>query len=67
MAAFSLATLRRGADLTPAIGIGGWYWPLAAARALGLAGLDTDVKRLFADWRAQFLRLQSFADACASG
>ena len=53
--------------MTPAIGIGGWYWPLAAARALGLAGLDTDVKGLFADWRAQFLRLQSFADACASG
>ena len=37
----------------------------AAARALGLAGLDTDVKGLFADWRAQFPRLQSFADECA--
>jgi hypothetical protein len=67
MATFSLATLRRGADLTPAVGVGGWYWPLAAARALGIAGLDTDVKSLFADWRDQFPRLQLFADECARG
>jgi hypothetical protein len=49
MATFSLATLRRGADLTPAVGVGRWHWPLAAAGALGLAGLDTDVRSLFAD------------------
>jgi Fumarylacetoacetate (FAA) hydrolase family len=67
MATLSLAPLRRGADLTPAVGIGGWYWPLAAAGALGLAGLDTDVRSLFADWRAQFPRLQLFADECARG
>ena len=48
MATFSLATLRRGADLTPAVGVGRWHWPLAAAGALGLAGLDTDVRSLFA-------------------
>src|SRR4029453_19362619 len=30
MATFSLATLRRGADLTPAVGVGRWHWPLTA-------------------------------------
>jgi hypothetical protein len=65
METFSLATLRQGADLMPAVGVGAWYWPLAVARAFGHAGLDTDVKSLFADWRAQFPRLQSFADECA--
>jgi hypothetical protein len=67
MATFSLATLRQGADLMPAVGVGAWYLPLAVARAFGHAGLDTDVKSLFADWRAQFPRLQSFADECAMG
>ena len=36
MATFSLATLRRGADLMPALGIGGWYWPLASQQVNAL-------------------------------
>jgi len=33
MAAFNLATLRRGAVLTAIDSVGGWYWPLAAEPA----------------------------------
>ena len=33
MATFSLGTLRRGADLTPAVGVGGWHWPPCRPRS----------------------------------
>ena len=64
---FTLATLRLGAVQVPAIGIGDAFWPLAAARPAGIAGLDTDIKGVLVDWPVTFPLLQDFAAACSTG
>ncbi len=67
MIAFNLATLRHGAIQFPAIGVEKSYWPLAAARPAGFAGLDTDIKGLLTDWPLLFPTVELFAAACAKG
>ena len=64
---FTLATLRLGAVQFPAIGVGDAFWPLAAARPAGFAGLDTDIKGVLVDWAVAFPVLTDFAAACAAG
>jgi 2-keto-4-pentenoate hydratase/2-oxohepta-3-ene-1,7-dioic acid hydratase in catechol pathway len=64
---FTLATVRLGAVQVPSIGVGDTYWPLAAARAADIAGLDLDIKGAFVNWSVAFAQLREYAAACSSG